>query len=266
MKPALLFFVLIFSSTASFSPPPVETKWITYRQRDYILLFTKIDRKNKKIYAKLVDNGIRFTNSFFSHPFTSKFEVFIHPDRNSLDSTWRKDWNMPDFRSECWMVASGVASKLDMLSPRQWLLEACEHNYSDTRKTQQLITHELVHVYHGQINPSHDFSDVEGIDWFVEGLATYASGQCDLPWLETINEAIGRNEIPGTLDSFWTGKFRYGLSGSVVMYLDHNYGRNKIKELMALTKRSEIYSNLGVDEAGLLAGWRNFMQNRQFER
>ena len=112
MKPALLFFVLIFSSTASFSPPPVETKWITYRQRDYILLFTKIDRKNKKIYAKLVDNGIRFTNSFFSHPFTSKFEVFIHPDRNSLDSTWRKDWNMPDFRSECWMVASVQVERL----------------------------------------------------------------------------------------------------------------------------------------------------------
>ena len=264
MKPALLFFVLVFAFTTSFAPRPVDIKWFAYRQRDYTLLFTRFDRKNKKVYAKLIDNGIKFTNSFFSHPFTRKFDVFIHPDRNSLDSTWRKDWNMPGFKSECWMVASGVASKLDMLSPRQWLLEACEHNDSDTRKTQQLITHELVHVYHGQINASHDFSDVDGIDWFVEGLATYASGQCDLQWLETINEAISRSEIPGTLDSFWTGKLRYGLSGSVVMYLDHNYGRNKIKELLTLTKRSEICSNLGTDEARLLSGWRNFMQSRQF--
>ena len=77
------------------------------------------------------------------------------------------------------MVASGVASKLDMLSPLQWAKESCEHDYADKLKTQQIIAHELVHVFHGQLNVSPDFSDVTNLDWFVEGLATYASGQLD---------------------------------------------------------------------------------------
>ncbi|MFZ4520792.1 MAG: hypothetical protein ACOYNC_03750 [Bacteroidales bacterium] len=51
-------------------------------------------------------------------------------------------------------------------------MESCEHVYSEKLKTQQIITHELVNVYHGQLNAGPDFSDVSGIDWFVEGLAT----------------------------------------------------------------------------------------------
>ena len=101
------------------------------------------------------------------------------------------------------MVASGVGPKLDVLSPVKWDEQACEHVYADKIKTQKLIAHELAHVYHGQVNPSHDFTDVRGIDWFVEGVATYASGQCDSAWLDRIDEAIRNNEIPGTLDSFW---------------------------------------------------------------
>lgn len=68
------------------------------------------------------------------------------------------------------------------------------------KKTQQLITHELVHVYHGQLNASPDFSNVEGIDWFVEGLATYASGQCDSLRISEIKKAISGNKIPNGLD------------------------------------------------------------------
>lgn len=76
------------------------------------------------------------------------------------------------------MVASGIATKLDMISPKMWDKESCEHQYAETKKHNSSL-HELVHVYHGQLNASPDFSNVEGIDWFVEGLATYASGQCD---------------------------------------------------------------------------------------
>ena len=106
---------------------------------------------------------------------------------------------MPSFKSECWMVASGIAGKLDMISPKMWDKEACEHSYSETEKVQQLITHELVHVYHAQLNNSPDFSDTEAIDWFVEGLATYASGQCDSSRIKEIKKAIAENKIPGTL-------------------------------------------------------------------
>src|SRR6187551_2042138 len=112
------------------------------------------------------------TRQFFKSPFKNRFQLFIHPNRQSLDSSWQKDWNMPAFKSECWMVASGIATRLDVISPRRWDKEACEHVYAETKKTQLLITHELIHVYHGQLNTSPDFSNVDGIDWFVEGLAT----------------------------------------------------------------------------------------------
>ncbi|WP_181394611.1 hypothetical protein, partial [Staphylococcus pseudintermedius] len=77
----------------------------------------------------------------------------------------------------CWMVASGVADGVRMLSPRAWKTEACEHDAGDARHVEQLLAHELVHVFHGQHNPSPAFLAVTGIVWFVEGLATLASGQ-----------------------------------------------------------------------------------------
>ena len=106
------------------------------------------------------------------------------------------------------MVASGVSHRFDLISPKAWDKESCEHHYKDTTETQQLITHELVHVFHGQLNCSEDFSDVTGLDWFVEGLATYASGQCNDSRIAEIKKAIGLKEIPSSLDEFWTGKFK----------------------------------------------------------
>jgi hypothetical protein len=260
MKPTVLLLLILLLCTTGFILKPGGTKWLTNKHREYKMFYTGEDKKNKKGYAKLIDNGIKYSKQFFNYPFSKKFDVYIHPNRHSLDSTWQNDWNQSTFKSECWMVASGVGTRLDILSPAQWHKEACEHTYADSRRTQQLVTHELIHVFHGQVTLSQDFSDMQGIDWFVEGLATYASGQCDSAWMERIKEALKQNEIPGTLDSFWTGKFRYGLSGSVVMYLDHHYGRSKIKELMLVSRKSELFSTLHIDEEELMESWKTFVQ------
>lgn len=235
--------------------------WLTEKHKGYILFYTLTDKKNIKDYKRLVKNGITSVKSFFSSTYNNEFNIFIHPNRYSLDSSWQKDWNMPKFKSECWMVASGVANKLDMISPKLWDIEACEHTYSDTNKTQQLVTHELVHVYHGQRNVSPDFSNVEGLDWFVEGLATFASGQCDSLRIAEVKKAINDNKIPKNLDNFWTGKFKYGLSGSVVMFIDYKYGRIKLKELLPLNKKSEILLVLKTTEPELLNEWKTYIQN-----
>ena len=89
----------------------------------------------------------------------------------------------------------GLQLNLDMISPKLWDKQSCEHIYSETTHTQQLITHELVHVYHGQLNISPDFSNVEGVDWFVEGLATFASGQCDASRITEVKKAISEKKI-----------------------------------------------------------------------
>lgn len=252
----LLLFVAVFFIDWK----TIDKNWITDKCKGYTLLYTPIDKSNKKEYQKFIDSGISSVKTFFTTSYNKEFNVFIHPSRQSLDSAWQKDWNMPGFKSECWMVASGVATKLDMMSPKLWDKQACEHIYSETTHTQQLITHELVHVYHGQLNISPDFSNVEGVDWFVEGLATFASGQCDASRIAEVKKAISDKTIPESLDNFWAGKLRYGLSGSVVMFIDHKYGRNKLKELLPLNKKSEILALLETTEAQLLGEWQDYIQ------
>ncbi len=237
----------------------IDGKWLSVKLKNYTVYYTQIDNQNKKEYLKIIDHGIRSVNDFFASHFKSDFDIYIHPSRQSLDSAWQIDWKMPDFKSECWMVASGVALKLDMISPKNWDKIACEHKYSESIKTQQLITHELVHVFHGQLNASPDFSNVEGIDWFVEGLATYASGQCDSSRMAEVKKAISDKKIPNILDNFWTGQLKYGLSGSLVMYIDSKYGRTELKKLLPFNKKSEILQSLKITETELLSDWENYM-------
>ena len=236
--------------------------WITKDNKSFTIKFKKTDEANVGAYQKMISNGIIQVESFFGSKPKNKFTVVVHPHRQSLDSTWRADWKMPDFKSECWMVASGVATKLDMISPAHWSTEACEHNYSDVNKTQQLITHELVHVYHGQQNKSQDFSEAEGIDWFVEGLATYASGQCDERRMAEVTKLAAENFNLG-LDKFWTGKNRYAISGSMVMYIDKYYGRTTLLQLLPFSKKSEILNTLNIDETTLISNWRKFLAESQ---
>jgi hypothetical protein len=238
-----------------------NNNWTKKKHPGYSLFFTSTDEMNTPQYQKLVDNGIASVKSFFDGSYTQEFDIYIHSSRHSLDSTWQKEWKMPEFKSECWMVASGVSTRLDMISPKLWDSQACEHVYSETIHTQQLITHELVHVYHGQLNVSPDFSNTEGIDWFVEGLATYASGQCDSTRIEEVKKAITENKIPESLDNFWTGKIRYALSGSVVMFIDKKFGRAKLKELLPVNNKQAILSILKTTESELLNGWKIYIRN-----
>lgn len=231
----------------------------TDEQRGYSLSYTILDKQNIKEYHPYFTRGKRIVEEFFQSPFKSDFCINIHPSRASLDSTWQSDWGMPDFTSQCWMVASGVATKLDIISPKKWDSLACEHSYSNHIKTQRLITHELVHVFHGQQNVSPDFSDVTGIDWFVEGLATYASGQCDSIRISEVKNAILRNEIPDNLNKFWSGKLRYGLSGTVVMYLDTRYGRKKLSSLLRYHNVKNLLNSLETTESEIMSEWKDYI-------
>ena len=233
--------------------------WTKEKRTGYTLVYTQADKTEKDVYAAMVDNGIKAVQGFFGAKYKSPFEVWIYPNRQAIDMQWQKDWNMPDFKSECWMVASGVATKLDIIAPKAWDKESCEHRYADKAKVQQLITHELVHVFHGQHNSSPDFSDVTGIDWLVEGLATYAAGQMDETRLAELHKAIGDNQTPGTLDKFWTGKYKYGLSGSVVWFIDKRFGRAKLKQLLTFNHIDQVMQALNTTESDLLRDWKKFV-------
>lgn len=258
---SILLLLIGFTALALMSWKFPDNRWKVAKYKNYSLYYTSPDNQNKEAYSTLINNGLGSVKSFFNSPYRETFDVYVHANRHSLDSTWQKDWGMLDFKSECWMVASGVAKKFDMISPARWDSEACEHVYAQTIKTQQLITHELVHVFHGQRNGSPDFSTVEGLDWFVEGLATYASGQCDSLRIAEVKKAIAENMIPKGLDGFWSGKLKYGLSGSLVMFIDKRYGRAKLMELLPFTKREQVLASLNITEAALLDQWKGYIDS-----
>jgi hypothetical protein len=237
-----------------------SNEWLKEDRTQYKFLYTANDQVNKDAYTKIIDSGIHSVRLFFGGDFKNVFEVYVHPSRQSLDEQWQKDWNMPDFKSECWMVASGIATKIDMISPVRWTEEACEHSYANAVKTQQLITHELFHVYHAQLNTMPDFSDGEGLDWLVEGFATYASGQLDDARLAEIKSTVENNSAPTLLDNFWKGKMRYGLSGSVVMYIHKKYGKEKLKELLVYNKKEQVLNALSVNETDFLKSWAEYVK------
>jgi hypothetical protein len=207
---------------------------------------------------KDLTKGVGLIEKFFGSPFPKRFIVNIYPSRYELDRQWQRDWSDPDFKSQCWMVASGIATRIDLLSPVTWVNEACEHVASDSVKTRQLIIHEMVHVYHGQQNPSPDFSAVKGIDWLVEGLATYVSGQLTAKRRDEIKTLHHEKKIPVSLDEFWKGRSKYGLSGALVEYVDKQYGRDTLIVLLQLTTLTQVLQALKISEPQLI---NNFSQS-----
>jgi hypothetical protein len=95
-----------------------DIHWLTQQHENYLLHYTEADANNVSVYSTMLDKGLQSVADFFKAGFQKSFDVFVYPARSGLDSQWQKDWNMPQFKSECWMVASGVAAKLDMISPR----------------------------------------------------------------------------------------------------------------------------------------------------
>jgi Peptidase of plants and bacteria len=157
------------------------------------------------------------------------------------------------------MVAAGVADRLLILSPRVWKTEAVEHDPADAAHVREVVAHELVHVFHGQQNPIGDFEGMDDLGWFVEGLATYVSGQLSHEHRGAAAEAIQAGKGPVRLADAWSGRYRYGVCGSMVEFVDQRWGRETIANLLAVTKPEIALKLLGVTEAQFLEDWQKFV-------
>lgn len=232
-----------------------EESSITVVEKEFSVTFQNAEIYDKELLNQ-IKKGMENVSLFFEEEFSNTVNIHIYADRASLDQQWQQAWGMPDFRSECWMVASGAASRLDLLAPAAWSGEACEHDAANKSATQQLITHELVHIFHGEHNAFPGFDAAQGIDWLIEGMATYASGQLDADRIGRLKKALFNGEIPDKLSLFWTGPNKYGLSGSLVAYIDKQYGREKLTSLMALNTLPEVLKALETTESDLIQRWK----------
>ncbi len=201
--------------------------------------------------------GRKRAEAFFGKPFARSFDVEVFADRAAFDRYFQKRWKVP--KTEAWMVAAGVADRFMILSPRVWKTQAVEHNPADAAHLRDLIAHELVHVYHGQRNPTGDFDGMDDLGWFVEGLAVYVSGQLDREHRGAAQEAIRAGKEPHQLANAWSGRYRYAVCGSMVEFVDRRWGRDVVWKLLAVTKPEAALRVLGVTEAEFLKDWHGFV-------
>ena len=196
---------------------------------------------------------------FFGAPFAEPVRVTVAANRTALDAALPAAWGIAP--SQCWMVGVGVADQFFLLSPTAWSdhAQVCDHAGS-AEEVQGIVTHELTHAYHGQHNATRDFTGMDDLGWFVEGLAVYVSGQLETEHAGDARAAIAANAAPTALANAWSGRYRYGVSGSMVAYVDAHYGRAKIVELLGATTQQQALASLGVSEAQFLSDWRVWAQ------
>lgn len=207
--------------------------------------------------ARVTTDGQAQVEAFFGKPFPETIHLTVAPDRKAFDAAFPASWGMT--ATECWMVGLGVADFLVILSPSDWDKEACDHHADDDAEVSGLVAHELTHVYHGQMNPTRDFTGANDIGWFVEGVAVLAAGQLSEDRLQRATARVRLGEGPKALAEVWTGPDRYGLAGSMAAYIDHTYGRETLAGLLPLTRQADVLAKLGVDESRLLADWRAWL-------
>lgn len=207
----------------------------------------------------LLDSAKATVETFFGAPFSDPLKFTVVPDREAFSAVLREAWGVPE--TACWMVATGVADFVVVLSPAQWDEEACEHDPGNTQHVLDIITHELTHAYHGQRNPTRDFTGAEELGWFLEGLAVLVADQLNRD-LASPAEAVASGAAPVRLADAWSGMYRYGVSGSLVQYIDEQYGRAVVLELLAATAQEELLARLGLEEATLLNRWKLWVESR----
>ncbi|MDJ0700756.1 MAG: hypothetical protein QNJ07_12940 [Woeseiaceae bacterium] len=199
-------------------------------------------------------------STFWGEPFPGQVEVTLAADRASFDAAFPPDWGI---ETQCWMVGAGVADLLLYLSPSVWAEEACDHDPNDARHVLDIAVHELAHVYHGQVNPTRDFTGAEEIGWFIEGLAVVVAGQLERDRYSDPAVAIREGAAPAKLQNAWSGQYRYAVAGSITNYIDQTYGRGALYDLMRVTTETELLDTLGVSEQQLLDAWRNWVLNQR---
>jgi hypothetical protein len=258
--PALIGLVISVNAFAQ-NPAGDGSAWIEAKGKTYTFYFTNADKTEVASIKDYLSLGHSRVTKFFSKKFPRQYAVKVFPDRKSLTAFWRTAWGAPDFEPECWMVASGDDKTLAILSPRVWKTEACEHDPVNKVDTQALITHELVHVFHSQVSPKPSFEGMDNLGWFIEGLAVYGSGQLDIGKMANAFEAVETGKDPSELKNAWSGKYRYGVSGSIVKFLGDKVGKDTLLEMMRQTTQDGILGLAGVSEKQLLDQWKALVRS-----
>ena len=221
----------------------------------YRLEYVAADRTVAQSLVPMIDRGRQTAEQFFATTYPSSFVVRVFPDRAALTAHWRDVWNQPTLQTQCWEIAGGWATELDILSPSVWRTEACAHDGSNSSHVANVVAHELVHVLHGQRNSAF-LSLAAAAPWIVEGMAAFASGQWAADYAGSVRATVSGGFAPEAFAALWTSPANYALAGSVFSYVNQRFGVVAVRQLLTVRTGAELLTALSTDATTLLREWR----------
>ena len=251
----ILIGVLALAACSSGTAP--EDGWLRRQANGITVEYRAIDEDIATQMFMHAEWGRVSIENFFSIRGPATFTARVYPDRASLANFF--ELNHPDTEHECWMVASANAREIVMLSPRLWATDACGHDGTNAMHVRQVITHEVVHVFHHQRNPDPIRLQVEA-EWFEEGVAVLVSGQLDAAARSAVKQFVQNGFAPTTLaQALSLSPNAYATAGSLVDYIHATHGVGQLLTLLGEDRSSGLFTRLGTTESALLSAWRQFV-------
>jgi hypothetical protein len=103
---------------------------------------------------------------------------------------------------------------------------------------------------------------MDDLGWFVEGVAAYVAGQVDGAHKDDARRALAKGVTPTKLADAWSGKYRYGVCGSMVKFIDDRYGRKVLRKMLTAVTNDQALALLSLSESQFLADWREFVKQQ----
>ena len=244
-----------FASCGRSPTAPGSADVQTDQHTGYRLEYVGADRAVAESLVPMIDRGRQTAELFFGTTYSATFVVNIMHDRDALNARWRVAFQQPRLETRCWEVAGGWATEFDILSPAVWNAQACGHDGTNANHVANVVAHELVHVLHGQRNPSF-FTIAASTPWILEGLAAYASGQWAAEYAGAARSTLSGGFAPATFAELWTSSANYPLAGSVFAYVHHRFGLDAVRRLLTAGSEEALLASLSIEAATLLRDWR----------
>lgn len=210
--------------------------------------------------AKSVESAYRQLSEDFNHDISSRIPLIIYDSHNDFSQT-----NVVALPIE----AEGIGGVTDKYKNRMTV--PFDGDYRDFRRT---LHHELVHavfndMFYGGTVQSIVQNNINLVFplWFEEGLAEYMALGWDSNTDMYIRDAVIYNYLPPL--QYLSGYYAYRGGQSFWNFVEENYGREKIGEILQRIKVSRsvevgLTQSLGLSGQDLSEEWTDYLRKRYY--